>query len=252
MKKSLILIAFAFSVQAHADEPKLSFSTGIDYSTGKYGQAEKTDITYVPFNAKLETGRWTFKATVPYIEISGPANVAPDSRVVLAGVRPVRSRESGLGDVVLGGSYNVVTNTQRQYYVDLGGKVKLPTADEKRGLGTGKTDYAVYTDVYKTQGNLTWLGTVGYKVFGDPAGVNLNNVFYGSAGMSYKLSRQDSVGLVVDLREKTTPTTQGLREYSLFYAHKFNDTYKLQTYLVTGDTTSSVDLGAGAVLAVSW
>jgi hypothetical protein len=252
MKKTLLAIAFAAAFNVHAADSKLVMSTGLDYSSGKYGQTEDTKITYVPFTGKYEVDRWTFKATVPYIQIEGPANVTPDSRIVVNGVRPVRSKESGLGDTVLGASYNAVANLEKQLYVDVGGKVKLPTADEAKGLGSGKTDYSLYTDVFKTQGNLTWLGTLGYKVFGDPTGVNLNNVFYGSAGLSYKLSSNDSVGFVVDLRERTTNTSTALREYSLFYSHKFDQTYKLQTYIVTGDTTSSVDLGGGAILAVTW
>lgn len=252
MKKILVSTLFAVSLHATAETPKLVFSTGLDYSSGKYGQAEDTKITYVPFTGKYEVDRWTFKATVPYIQIEGPANVTPDSRVVVAGTRPVRSKESGLGDVVVGASYNALANLEDQFYLDLGFKVKLPTADEQKGLGSGKTDYSVYTDLYKTYGNVTLLGTLGYKKFGDPTGIDLNDVLYGSAGFSYKLSSADSIGFVVDAREKTTNTSEALREYSVFYSHKFNNTYKLQTYLVTGDTTSSVDIGGGAILAVNW
>jgi len=56
----------------------------------------------------------------------------------------------------------------------------------------------------------------------------------------------------MDVRERTTNTSTALREYSLFYSHKIDQTYKLQTYIVTGDTTSSVDIGGGAILAVTW
>lgn len=252
MKKSLFAILLAISFSAHANEPKLIFSTGLDYSSGKYGQAEDTRILYLPITGKYEIDRWTFKATVPYIQIEGPANVTPDSRVVVNTLRPVRSKESGLGDTVLSAGYNALSSLEQQLYVDVGGKVKLPTADETRGLGSGKTDYSIYTDVFKTQGNITWLGTLGYKIFGDPTGLNLNNVLYGSAGFSYKLSPVGSAGFIVDLRERTTDASTALREYSLFYSHKFDETYKLQTYLVTGDTTSSVDIGGGAILAVTW
>lgn len=254
MNKNLIALLFAVaSTAAHAADTKLVFSTGLDYSSGKYGQTEDTNITYVPFTGKYEMDRWTFKATVPYIQIDGPANVTPDSRVVVnPGTRAVRTKESGLGDVVLNAAYSTYSNTEQQLYIDIGGKVKLPTADEKKGLGSGKADYSIYSDVFKTYGNVTLLGTLGYKVFGDPDGINLNNVLFGSAGFSYKLSQADSIGFVVDVRERTTDGSTALREYSVFYSHKFDDTYKLQTYLVTGDTTSSVDIGGGAILAVTW
>lgn len=251
--KKLALLALLLSSPSWANDNKITYSTGFDYSVGKYGQAEDTKITYVPFSAKMDSGRWTFRATVPYLQIEGPANVIADSRVVIAGTtRPTRSKESGLGDVVLGTTYGALVDTNGQLYVDLGAKVKLPTADEKRGLGSGKTDYSIYTDVIKGMGKTSFLGTLGYKVFGDPTGIDLRNVFYGSVGLAYKLGPKNQIGATVDLREKTTATGTGLREYTVFYSYRIDQTYRLQTYLVVGDSRSSVDTGGGVVIAASW
>lgn len=232
---------------------KTTFTTGFDYSTGKYGQSEDTKITYLPLIGKYEKDRLTLKLTVPYIQIEGPGGVTPDSRVV--GAIPASSgrvSESGLGDVVFGATYSAFEFHSQKTYVDVGAKIKLPTASESRGLGTGKVDYSVLADVYKTLGKNTLMGTVGYKVFGDPDGIDLNNVFFASLGNSYKLDEQNSIGFSVDLRQKTTDTSTGLREYSVFHSHKFDNTYKLQSYLVFGDTKSSVDLGGGMMLGISW
>lgn len=253
IKRFLPVALMLLAGTAQADSPKLTLSTGLDYSTGKYGQAEETKIKYVPFTAKYEMDRWTFRSTIPYIEIDGPANVLPDSRVVIGNAtRANRTRESGLGDVVVSAFYSAYENTADKIYMDIGAKVKLPTADEKRGLGSGKTDYSLQADLFKTMGQATVFSTLGYKFFGDPTGVNLKNVPYATLGLSYKLSPKNTIGTAVDVRSKTTETATGLREYSIFYSHKIDETYKVQTYLVTGDTRSSVDLGGGAMLAVTW
>ena len=236
-----------------ADQGTYSYSTGIDYSSGKYGQAEDTNITYIPLTGKYEKDKLTLKLTVPYLRIDGPGGVTPDSRIVVNGnTNNTRTVQSGLGDVVLGATYSVLELAEQKVYVDVGGKIKFPTASESKGLGTGKTDYAVSTDVYKSIGQTTLYGTVGYKVLGDPAGVNLNNVFFGSTGLIYKVDAKNSLGIGMDARERTSANSTALREYSVFYSHKFNQNYKLQTYLVVGDTTSSVDLGGGATLGISW
>ena len=238
---------------AHA-ESTLTMTTGVDYSSGHYGQSEKTRITYVPLIAKYEMNdQWTFKAVVPWLTIDGPGGVSADSRIITGeNTSTRRTRESGLGDIVLGTTYSALQLNEQKLFIDLGAKVKLPTASESKGLGTGKTDYTLSADLYKTLDRTTLLGTVGYKMLGDPSGVNLNNVWFATVGAVYKFDDQNSAGATLDLRQATTQQNTGLREYTLFYSHKFNRTYKLQTYMVAGDTTSSVDFGAGAMLGISW
>lgn len=242
----------AFACMAQA-EGNLTFTTGMDYSSGHYGQAEKTRITYVPFITKYALNdQWTFKAVVPWLTIDGPGAVSADSRIITGNSSARRTRESGLGDVVLGTTYSALQLNEQKLYLDLGFKVKVPTASESKGLGTGKTDYTMSADLYKTLDRVTLLGTVGYKVLGDPSGVSLNNVWFSTVGAVYKIDDQNNIGATLDLRQATTSNNTGLREYTIFYSHKFDQRYKLQTYMVAGDTTSSVDFGAGAMLAMSW
>lgn len=249
---SLCLLSL-FTITTCVAEDKFTVSTGFDFSTGKYGQAEKTNITYVPLTGKYERERWIFKVTVPWLEIDGPGGVSADSRVVTgSGVGSNRVVESGIGDTVLGATYSAFQWQEQKVYIDIGTKVKLPTASESKGLGTGKIDYTLLGDVYKTIDHFTVLGTLGYKIFGDPAGIDLNNVWFGTLGGVYKFNHENSAGLMVDLREATTNTASDLREYTLFYSHKFNDAYKMQTYVVKGDTRSSVDWSVGAALSASW
>ncbi|MCE2680646.1 MAG: hypothetical protein LW629_09420 [Burkholderiales bacterium] len=254
MKNVLIAAAAALiGSQALAQESKFSMTTGVDYSTGKYGQAEDTKITYVPFTGKWEKDRLTLKVTVPYLRIDGPGGVNADSRVVTnITTNKTRTVADGLGDVVLGATYTAVELPADKVFIDVGAKVKLPTASESKGLGSGKTDYTLVSDIYKTIDQVTLIGTVGRRFFGDPVGVDLRDVWFGSAGVVYKLDGKQSIGTSVDVRQRTTATSTSLREYSVFHSYKFNSSYKLQTYVVVGDTTSSVDLGGGMMLGVSW
>lgn len=253
MKRYLLVFFTLVTTTALAEDKTLTFTTGVDYSSGKYGQAEDTRITYIPLTGKYEMDRLIFKVTVPWVRIDGSGGVSGDSRIVTdTGISSTRTAASGLGDVVAGVTYNALILNPEKFYLDLGAKVKIPTASSSRGLGTGETDYTVLADAYKTFGSITALATIGYKVLGDPDGVTLNNTWFGTLGGVYKFDKQNSAGITVDLREATTQRTSELREYTLFYAHKFNDTYKMQSYLVHGDTRSSTDWGGGAMLSVSW
>src|SRR5262245_10950112 len=103
------LTAAPLAALAAADD-LVTWSVGAEYSSGDYGAPQKTDIFYVPFSVKYETGRWAYRATVPYVEITGPGNVigAGGDRIVVPGVNQPRRTASGLGDIVGSVFYNVL------------------------------------------------------------------------------------------------------------------------------------------------
>ncbi len=229
----------------------LRFTTGIDYSTGKYGGSVDTDITYVPFTFKYRSGDWAFKATLPYIRVTGPSNVLPDiGQVSTTG--GARTTNSGVGDVILSASYTLTSNRKTGTIIDLTGKVKLPTADEKKGLGTGKTDYYVQVDIFKVGGQTTPFATLGYKVYGDTSTINFNNVLYASLGVSHRMDNTNSVGAILDLRERSTAAGAPRREFTLFMTHKLDSNRKLQFYAVKGFADGSPDWGLGATISLGF
>lgn len=232
-----------------AEAGSFSLTTGLDYSSGKYGSSESTDILYIPFTGKYETGPWSFKLTVPYIRITGSGGVVRDVGAFRTAAAS-RTTESGLGDVVASASYNVYAGSgATPWILDVTGKVKFGTADENKGLGTGKDDYSLQVDAYKTvAAKFTAFGTLGYKVLGDPAGIQLDNVFYGSLGGSYKFTPQTSGGLILDLRQKASATGAPQRELTAFVSHKIDRIWKAQAYLVHGFADGSPDWGAGAMI----
>lgn len=235
---------------AHA-EGVFSLTSGVDYSTGKYGQSESTDITYIPFMAKYETEDTTLKLTVPWLKITGPGDVVGGNAPIILGQsnRPVTT-QSGLGDIVFSVSRSIATlGETRPLILDITGKVKFATASVSKGLGTGKNDYSIVLDAYKPLNNsITLFGDVGYKIMGDPNGINLNNVWFGTAGLSYKLSPASSAGVMADARQATHNTSDPLRELTLFLTHKFNEQYKLQSYITHGYSDASTDWAGGVML----
>jgi len=241
------------SAPAVAGDSNFSLTTGLDYSSGKYGGTQSTDILYIPLTGRYETGRWAFQLTVPYVRITGPGNVTQGG-IVLRTAQPAhRTTEEGLGDVVAGATYNAYSESgPNPLLIDLTGKVKFGTADEKKGLGTGVDDYSAQVDVYKTIGKFTALGTVGYKVMGDAPGLRLDNVFYGSVGGVYKFSELTSGGLILDMRQKVTSTGVSQRGATAFVSHKINQDWKAQGYVVSGFSDASPDWGGGAMITRSF
>ncbi|HKQ23792.1 MAG TPA: transporter [Burkholderiales bacterium] len=232
----------------------LTVGTGVDYSSGDYGEPEKTEVWYVPVTGKYETGLWTFRLAVPFIRITGPGNVigAGEGQVTIPGAGTAVRTESGLGDIVGGAFYNLIDERDSTFGLDVGAKVKLGTGDNDKGLGTGENDYSVQVDVFKPIGVIDAFGSLGYRLYGDPPGLDLHNVFYGSVGGSYRVSSETSVGLAYDFRPSITSTGSRISEVTAFMSQRLSRELKLQAYGLAGFSDGSPDFGIGVMFNYSY
>jgi hypothetical protein len=199
---------------------------------------------------RYETSDLMLKLTLPYVSISGPGTVVGGDRpiVVDSAGNAQRRRISGFGDVVASAGYTV--HSSRAITVDVTAKIKLATASAD-GLGTGKNDYSLQTDAFRTFGSLTAFAGLGYRWYGDPTGLDLRNAFFGSAGISYKAGDTLSFGAAGDYRQPIVVGRDPIVELAPFVSVKLKPYTKLQFYVVRGFTDSSPDWGAGTVLTHS-
>jgi hypothetical protein len=217
---------------------------GLDYSEGEYGESVTSSTWQIPVTIRHETGPLTLKLNIPYVRASGVTG--RDVEIV----SDEKETQSGLGDVTASAFYNVYYDSTTRFGLDLGGKIKLPTAnDSKTLLTTGKTDYSLQVDAFKGLGGTTVFGTLGWTLKGDPAGTDYRNPWYASLGFSNKLSHATSWGAAYDYRAKLLDGRDPISEASLFLTHKYSEEWKVQGYLVTGFSDNSPDLGGGAVLS---
>lgn len=226
---------------------EVRLTTGVDYSSGDYGEAQDTDILYIPVAVRYANDPWTLRLTVPYIRIEGPGSVVGggDAGIVIGGGGAQRTTESGIGDVVASATYTLPDLASQGTFVDLTGKVKFGTADEEKRLGTGENDYYLQIDLARTYGQMTPLATLGYRFVGEPAGSTLDDVVYFSVGGSYKFSPKTSAGLLYDFREAASPSSDDSSEIFGYVNYKLNPNWSWTVYGATGFTDGSPDLNVG-------
>lgn len=231
-----------------ADSGTFSLGTGFNYTSGTYGTSTTTQTTSIPLIGRYDTGPWTLKLTVPYVYISGDANVVPGlGRVGNTNPRNRgTSSAQGLGDVVAAATYALYDDRQSGLGVDLTGKIKFGTGDRDKGLGTGENDYTAQVDVFKTMGQTTIFGGIGYTVQGSSLYTPLNNVMNLTAGVGYQIDAQKSAGVAYDAREKAATTGAARSELTLYYSQKLDRQWKAQAYVLKGFTDGSPDWGGGA------
>ena len=232
---------------------ELSLASGLDFSSGDYDDLVDTEIWYVPVSVSYlfdsfpltdyEWDRLELKITVPYIRIEGPGDFFFDR---IGDLRLTEAQEEGLGDVVVRGTYLWLPAPRSPLpVIELTGKVKLPTADEERGLGTGKTDYTLQLDVARRFGEWTPFLGVGYRFVGRPPGSRLDGSWFASAGATYRINERVSAGLLYDWFGAATPPRHDSHEVIPYVSLRLSDELSVSPYLVAGLSGHTPDYGLG-------
>ncbi|WP_237064872.1 hypothetical protein [Microbulbifer guangxiensis] len=266
---AIAVAGLAASTSALASEWK--YTLGTDISSGDYGDSADTEIVSTPFTVSYApSDKWTFKASMPFVQIEGPGGVVPggDGGVIVGrgngngGGGPLGPgngggqqseeiemvSESGLGDLWLTGTYSLEPVAERWFF-DLSAKYKVPTADAEKGLGTGEADYTLQAEVFTVAGNFTPFATVARKFKGDLPETELNDVWYTSLGSGYTLTEASSVGMSLDYQQATTETSDPSAELFGYFNHKLNSQWSAMAYAYMGLADGSPDQGFGFQLS---
>ena len=164
---SLVALASASIVAGAgaASAQTVQIGVGAEYSTGTYGGTDETSIYEVPITFRVRAGDWSFRARVPFASIEGPGGVVPGGPDDNGGDRSGRGggddrdddpiendlgeviggvNESGLADISLSATWS--QDVGEDNYLDLTGRVTLPTGDVAKDLGTGETDFTMLAE----------------------------------------------------------------------------------------------------------
>ncbi len=248
-------LALACGTAYAEDGGDVTLGVGYESSSGDYGTASITDITTIPVSALYETGAWSVKLLVPYLQVTGDGTVIASGRykgnhgatTTTTTLIKKRTTQSGLGDVVTLLTYNMYTGAGFDSGIDLSGRVKFGTAST--ALGTGKNDYAVQLYVFHDIGDFSPGLLIGYEALGSSPQLPLGNVFYGSAGCGYSFGEQAGVGLEYKYAQKASATVAEQRQLMLYTNVRISGDVYLRGYLLKGYADGSPDSGYGVTLS---
>ena len=233
---------------AQQDLNSFELSTGFDYSVGKYGAAVDTTVKSVSVEAKLQLDRLRLQASLPYVWITGPGQIV--GGVVVGSTNPTAVAErQGVGDLSMAAAYRLTNESGALPMIELGGNVKLPTADTT--IGTGETDYGVNVAMYKSVGpQVTLFGSVGYSWLGSPAAYQLQNGITAYGGLNVRPDPAVNLGASVSYREPVATGLQGQAVVSPYLTYRFSQRLGLTAYATAGLNDASPRVGAGVRLTL--
>lgn len=222
-----------------------SLGSGFDYSRGDYGFATATEVWSVPFNLRHEDGPWTLTANWSYLTIKGPATVVAGG----GAARPTASSQSGIGDIYAGATYTFGAIGEGVNMAATA-RVKLPTADEGRGLGTGAADYYGEVTFYRTIDTVTPFVLAGYRVLGDNSTYTLKDGVYFAGGAHVRMSPETVFSALLNWRQRIVAGGDNSCDAMVMVTHDATTRWQFTGYLLKGFTNASPDVGVGA--AANW
>ena len=256
----LVLIITAVTPALAEDDPRWLLSTSVNYSVGDYGTNKDTTIVYVPvtFGVRPVDQLW-ISLTLPWIYQSGENVVVTAGGVAVRKkggsgkfARPERSTsESGVGDLLLKVSYTVLE--ERDFVPEIAPyvKIKFPTADSDRGLGTGEFDETIGVDLSKRLiERLYGYLSLSYTFVGDPPGTDFRNSFGWSVGAAYSVTPPLAVFAFLEGSTAISPGQSDPVELRVGAEYKLTKALKVTGAVTRGLTDGAADWGVSAGLAI--
>ena len=225
-----------------ADEaPTWQYGLSVSYLTGDYGEGDDTEIFYTAATIKRYFEKGDLTLTIPYLDISDDGVTFIDG-----GAEAVEGAGggSGLGDIIFKGRYYAVEQDGPLPFIDLVGSIKLPTADDDKGLGTGEADFTALAEFARRLEDEAWvvLGELGYTFVGEPSGYDVDNRWLYSIGLAYELDPKVTLSGYLDGRTAIFEGNDDPLSILLIGEYKVRPDLRLDTLLELGLNDGAPDL----------
>ncbi len=231
-----------------------TFISSVNYSTGDFGTGTTTDTIYIPFTMQRNFSQGRAYLTIPYIDqrnTAGVSDIAGRPFRIGSGVNSGWS--GGLGDIILGGSYDLLREPDRPLGLSPFGWIKFPTADKNKNLGTGEFDETLGLSASKNlDKNWSVLGRIGYAFIGDPPGINLHNQFFYDAGVGYQWTPQTFTSIMYEEKTRLISGQPNPQDLILGIEQKLTQALGVFGNLDIGLSKGSPDIAVTAGMAWSF
>ncbi len=196
------------------------------YRSGDFGSTSTTKLTSYTLTLGVIDAGTAYSVAIPYQSLKDDAT----------------GDVSGLGDIILSGSHDFPLQSSNDSKLTAGAVVKVPTADDTDGLGSGEMDFGFTLGWSAAYGEWRPMINVGYTFVGDPAGVDYNDVVSYSLGVFRRLDRS-GVFVSLDGRSELIDGADPAREISAGGFYVLNSQYALNGGAFIGLTDGSADSG---------
>lgn len=268
----LTLALLAVGTESGAQEASpttVEVAVGANVTSGRYGLADRTTLVDLPLSVEAQHGDFRVSASLPYLWIEGPFFVLPntdggaprppapprdDDGMGSPGEPPpppppesdtIVDTRDGIGDVDLIFTYLVPPIGDRWPYVDLGVRLKLPTASRGDFLGTGEIDVRPQVDLVLPLGDLMAIAGLGYQINGDGSGVDYRDTLSVYGGFLAQVGAELSLGLSYEWQQSASRVFDSTHELLPFASWDPWPDWTVSAYGDVGLSEGAPDYGGG-------
>jgi hypothetical protein len=244
------------------------------YSNGNFGTNTTSEFVYVPFSLRRYFRDGDVAVIIPFVSVTsnGTATLVggqpiqtlpgrclkkggteidtdkPECLALLnagqgvAGQAAQKVTNSGLGDITLRGRYYLVEERDYVPLIAITGRLKLPTASEGKGLGTGALDHGYGIEMSKLIGD-KWLAFLdgGYNFIGNPDGVELQNQYWYDVGAGYYFTKNLLASVYFEEYRALVPGLVNIRDFFFAMNYKASAAWRFNGGVAVGVSNGAPD-----------
>lgn len=188
--------AIAVAACGTAGAGGVDFAFGVYEIEGEFESASDVKFLFVPLDATFGDPSSRLRFRIPYLRIGSTGNVtmSADGPIILGIGGPGKpsyqtsiadDSESGLGDIIISDETFILRGGRgKTPALAISADIKLATADEKKGLGTGERDWGVHLR-YIQPLTVHWslLANVGRRFMKSPEGYQFEDRWLSRIGL---------------------------------------------------------------------
>ena len=226
------LILLSLPLLGHA-ETRISY--GLHHGSGYFEHDSDTEVNALTFSVSHKFNALNeIKLSSGYNKIKHTEN---------------KQEDEGVADTSLTYRYRKIFSGH--HLVDMKSKIKFPTADKDKNLGTGEHDVSLGFSNYNRIHNIWLLSELFHKWRGDNKQRNMDNGYSAKLGISAITKSKISTGGFFSYHEASSNRSVAREEITLYLNYKKNKRMKGTLYIIHGLSDASAEWAGGFQLSHS-
>lgn len=242
----VLLVALAAS--SHANY--FLVRTGAFYDTGDFGTSRNFHTWYFPVTVKGVYDPFDVSLTAAWVYLTTQQRLALAEGIPNpSGELPPQTSASGPNDTVLRVRYFLLKDPGGSSLIPALSpylKVKFPSGNPDKQLGTGRADYGFGLTFDKMLEPFYLYGDAGYTIVGKPPGEDLQNRPSAGIGAGFFANKRASLSAELDWRKALVKGFDDPFDLIGIFGYKLSSSIQLGVYGLKGLSNGSPQYGGGA------